>query len=557
MLSLLVFVKTLASQEPNLVGLHANLKSAKSDRQKTRIYNALSQYYADVSPDSSFLYAKKALDRSIFNDPVQAALAQRSIGHVFYLQGAYDQAIKYFYDALKAFEKARNVGEEARTLLALGLAYEMSKSNNKALIYFKKALSKFSVDEHQASIAETFASIGHYFEKKSDYDSAFFYQKAALDLYQALNDPRGLAFVNGNIGSIYEDLSQYRLAHEYFYKAAKYDSVTGNYAALVVSLNDIGDIFRKRQSYDSGLFFTKKALVLAKEMDLTYQIRSAFRDLSKSYNLLGDLSKAYAYQDSVYELQESLFSGQIANQIANFETLYETQEKDNEIAILESKQRAEKQVSNFLLFGAIGLAIFTILLLYQERKSRRKENLAHKASKALDVEKLKNIELQQKALETALENKRLKEEQFHHELEARSQDLTTKTLHIIQKNRLLNDLRMQLKSLEKETRLKKSALTKLCGSIDQSFQFDKEWEEFQRRFDQVHVDFLDRIQQKYPNLTPTEIKLCSLTRLRLASKDIAAIMGVTTDSLRISRYRLRKKINPRSEQKLKDFLVDF
>jgi len=44
------------------------------------------------------------------------------------------------------------------------------------------------------------------------------------------------------------------------------------------------------------------------------------------------------------------------------------------------------------------------------------------------------------------------------------------------------------------------------------------------------------------DLSSTELRLCALIKLNISSKDIAVMMGITQDSLRVARYRLRKKL---------------
>jgi DNA-binding CsgD family transcriptional regulator len=57
------------------------------------------------------------------------------------------------------------------------------------------------------------------------------------------------------------------------------------------------------------------------------------------------------------------------------------------------------------------------------------------------------------------------------------------------------------------------------------------------------------------NLSPAEIRLCCLLKLNLPSKDIAAILSISPDSLRIARYRLRKKLNLDAKANLNTFLL--
>ncbi len=542
----------------NNVLISTSSNSANTLSVQLRSLNGLGNFYTSTDPDSAFYYAKRALDEALESGNLhQQAQAQRTIGQVFYLQGAYDNAIAYLTDALAKFSQLEMKAETGQTLLSLGAAYQFHNLWAEAIKEYKRARSIFEQLADSTGMAETYGVIGHYFEKTAQADSAFYYQYKALQLYEALDDPRGKAIIYDNIGSVYEDLGQFDKAFEYFLLSAHYDSLCNNLPALVNTLNNLGDTFRKRGKVAEAVAYTNLALHLADSLQLNYEVLSAYHDMAKVYRSNGQLSLALSYYDSAYEFSQELFNSQIAGQIANFQTLYETQEKEQAIARLEAGKRIDRQAKNSLVIGGLGLVFFTALVAVQERKRRNKATEALKAQKALSDERIRNIELEQQALQAQLENKRLKEEQFYLELEARSQDLTAKTLHIIQKNRLLKDIREQIDQLEKESKMKAEVLEGLSNSIDKGFRFDTEWEHFQDTFNQVHDDFTLRIRSQYPELTDSDIRLCSLIRMGISSKDISTLLGINTDSLRVARYRLKKKLRLRHGLKLKEFLAEY
>lgn len=548
----------LAQIKSNNVLIPTSSNSANTLSVQLRSLNELGSFYTSKDPDSAFYYAKLALDEAADqNDDYNYALAEKTMGEVFYLQGAYDNAISFLTDALRKFEGLNKRVEFARTKLSLGAAYQFHDLWEEALKEFHDARDLFLSLNDSSGLAETYGVIGHYYEKTAQADSGFIYQDKALAIYQSLQDERGLAIIYDNIGSIHEDLGDFKKAYSYFLLSAKYDSLSNNWPVLVNTLNNLGDTYRKRGQLNESVAYTNKALFLADSLNLNYEVLSAYHDLAKVYRAHGEANLALTYYDSAYEFSQSLFNSQIAGQIANFQTLYETQEKQRAIEQLEASQKIEKQTRTTMIIGSVTLIGFVALIAFQERKRRNKATEALKAQTALSDERFKNIELEQKALKAELENKKLREEQFYLEIEARSQDLTTKTLHIIQKNRLLNDLRDQINKLQRETKMKTEAVSKLTRSIDKGFQFDREWEQFQDSFDHVHDDFSHRIKKEFTQLTDSEIRLAALIRMGIASKDIATILGISTDSLRVARYRLKKKINPKGSQKLKEFLVEY
>ena len=70
----------------------------------------------------------------------------------------------------------------------------------------------------------------------------------------------------------------------------------------------------------------------------------------------------------------------------------------------------------------------------------------------------------------------------------------------------------------------------------------KAWEEFEYRFQQMHNGFYDRLNQRYPNLTLNERRLCALLLLDMTTKEISDITGQSVRAVNLGRIRLRGKL---------------
>ena len=82
------------------------------------------------------------------------------------------------------------------------------------------------------------------------------------------------------------------------------------------------------------------------------------------------------------------------------------------------------------------------------------------------------------------------------------------------------------------------------------------WEQFAAHFDEINNDFVKKLKTKFPNLTSTDLKVCTYLQLKLASKEIAQLMNITIRGVEISRYRLRKKLQLSPGQTLTVFLSE-
>jgi DNA-binding CsgD family transcriptional regulator len=193
----------------------------------------------------------------------------------------------------------------------------------------------------------------------------------------------------------------------------------------------------------------------------------------------------------------------------------------------------------FLAAVATGILVFS-----RQRLKIRKE-------KELRATQQRVFSTAQALTESELHNSKLKEEKLQSELAFKSKQLTTYTLNLVQKNRILNEIRSSIHEIvnhaDNGAAGKFQSISKL---IDHSFKLDKDWEEFKMYFEQVYTDFFVDLKKNYPDLTPGELRLCAFIKLNLSLKEIANILGISPESVKISRHRLRKKMNLSSDQDL-------
>ena len=100
-------------------------------------------------------------------------------------------------------------------------------------------------------------------------------------------------------------------------------------------------------------------------------------------------------------------------------------------------------------------------------------------------------------------------------------------------------------------------LSRLQYMISHSFNLDKDWDDFRIYFEQVHHRFFQELQARFKDLTAKELRLCALMKLNLSSKEIATILGISVNSVKMARYRMRKKIGVNSETDLTCFMINF
>jgi len=521
----------------------AELLRLKDEKQKSRVLNDLAAELLNNAPDSAFKYARQAQKIALkLEQKDELARSFMISGNVFYNQGIFSRAIEDFIKALQHYQITNNKKGLAEIHQDLGLAYHYSKKPDVALIHYRKSLSLFQGLNDETGVAGTLSYIGHIFEKNLQYQKALEYQQKALKTYEKLNNNAGIAKVMDDIGSIYEDWQDYGKAFQYFSKALEINLRIDNRIAAIIDLNNIGDIYQKQGKYAEGLSYTFRSLELSRKLHQKYQLRSAYRDVSQTYFFLKDYQKAYAYLDSSYTIYGEVYNVETAQQIAQMQIIYETQEKDKEIALLETNKRFNRLLIYIFIGVIIIICCFSLVIFNRQR--------------LLILKNKKILEQNQRIYATELENTQLKEQKLQGELEMRSRELTGRTLLIIQKNEILVELldKIQL-TLRKKDEEKDAELKKLIRLIEHSTQLEKDWNEFKLAFEQVHGEFFAKLQEKYPDLTSGELRLCALLRLNMDTKDLITTLGISQDSLRVNRHRLRKKLSLSQGDSLTHFIM--
>lgn len=487
-------------------------------------------------PDSAFITARKILeDSENINYNLGVANSYHLLGEVFYHQGFYQEALKNLLDAEKIYLEENREDEMAENLNQLGLVYYNIRQPDLALTKHEQALKIYEKTNNLKGVAYSYGCLGRLHEKKSQYPVALEYQTKALEYYDKVNDKRGRATILENIGSIHEDLEDFTKAHNYFTDALKLNEDIGDSLSMIVNLNNLADGYRKTGRNDEAIVLSTKALQMALRMKDQYQIVSAYKDLGKVYNQAGRYADAYDNLEKGRVLYEEIYGEETRRQVALLQTLFDVERKNNEIQVLEASERLNTVVKVALIFGLVLLVLLGGTVISRQRLKSKQDT-----------------ETMQNELATA----HLHEKQLQDELENRSKSLTAHTLHIISKNKMLEDLRTKLQEMSKEDmREQRKQILSLIKLIDQNFVQDKDWDDFRNIFEQVHGDFLEKLQKRSGDLTSADLRLASLIRLNLPSRDIATILGISQDSLRISRYRLRKKLTLTQGDSLSTFIL--
>ena len=97
-------------------------------------------------------------------------------------------------------------------------------------------------------------------------------------------------------------------------------------------------------------------------------------------------------------------------------------------------------------------------------------------------------------------------------------------------------------------------IREIYNKIEKSFNLKKEAKALLKQIELKEKDFIKRLKKQFPSLTANEQKHCLLIRTGLSYKEIASLMEISVNGVKIARNRLRKKLELNGEQKTSDFI---
>ncbi|MCF6222768.1 MAG: hypothetical protein L3J34_03465 [Flavobacteriaceae bacterium] len=159
-------------------------------------------------------------------------------------------------------------------------------------------------------------------------------------------------------------------------------------------------------------------------------------------------------------------------------------------------------------------------------------------------------ELKEKQLQLAeLEKIRLNEE-----LQFKSMDLTNFGIEITKNRAFIQSLQTKLIKIKSLTKSDSIDFNEVLKSLKSRLIINKDLNYFNGNVEKINHAFNTKLKESYPSLTSNEVHLASLLRLNLNTKEIAIIKNVSPDSVKVLRYRLRKKMDMKTSINLSEFL---
>lgn len=465
-------------------------------------------------------------------------------------------AVSYIYrqDYKKAIDKLQGLVEPAKRLkntksllevyFNLSTIYAEIGDNEYALYLLKKAQSLDDNLDHRMS-GSIYSSIGGIQSNTNQTTEAIGNYKKAIQHFEKINFAIGLLYCHSALSIIHQERNEVQLSLHYMEKVQsankmlKQPLIQGLYYLTKSKIN------QKRGDFSSALKYSDSSLVLSKQLSDLSRQKEAYEIKASIYEDQNDRVNGYTYLKLAKTMSDSIARTLNVDEQKNKTLLAELKmvEKDGQLAKKELIISKQDQRNNRTIYFSI--VIFSVLVSLAVVVFLRQKLLKSKMSNELAEKRVELERLQKRMFEDELTKEKEISQNLKGEIETKNVRLQELALEITEKNKRLTTLNQEEKT---------DANSTIVREIEKLILSPEELNYLNAEIQLLENNFQNKLKLQFPTLSDYDLELSTMIKLGLTSKEIASIMSIESNSVDVSRYRLRKKLGIQKGVDIADFL---
>ncbi len=483
---------------------------------------------------------QELLHENTANTPFYLAQLQYAKSLCRLTQGNYADAFTMALNSLEYFQKQKDSLFISKSLLLLGRVYSVIESWEMAQDCFSQGLQY------------TNPSRKEYYQTKSNLYYIYFQLKAPINIIDSLQqlsyelELKGTEFMEMiiinylNMGSIYDAQQEYDKAYIHYKQAQEKVCKIDNKLILISLYQNMGSYYiscqNTKKAYENFLI-AKKLAYNTKNPNLIAVILPGMSLIHEQRHRM-DSAYYYLKEYNSVKIKNLQNSNLIEAYQAYVSFFLEASKKEIIIKDQELKLNQRRYIVTIISGICILLIITSLLVIFKQQQRYSRQQALLQAAE--------NRELEER-LEADKRIRQLQEER----IESHVRELSSFSLALSSKNNILQQIGKLIEKLPGDP----SAIEEARQIIKNNLNINKVWSSFMVHFDKVHPDFFNRIKCYSEEFSENDLRLCAYLRIGMSTKQIAQMLNVSPESIRMHRYRIKKKFGLEDDDKsLDDFI---
>lgn len=437
--------------------------------------------------------------------------------------GDYQLALDKISKAYQKAEKSEDKKSLAKVLNTFGLIQWRLGNNAGAMDSYEEAAKIAKKEKMFRLLGLTFTNRGLIFKDQENLEAALSHNQKAIELFKKHNNYRELAIAQNNQGQIFKNKKRYTIAKKFYLQALENYEKAEYANGAAATYHNLSQIYMWQHHKEIALEAAKKSLVLGLESKSDVRITEAYLRISETHEYFNQSDSALKYFKIYNHYNEALVVSEQTKTLAISQAKLGSEVKSLQIENLKKEQELAQNKIRF-----VGIVILILLL----------------AATFFVYRYLLKVRFNKQNLEMELRNS----EKI---IEVKERELRAYILDLTKKNSIIKKLQNHYKPPTSNETQKDADLSHL---LQQKILTEEDWENFKTKFRAIYPGFFQRMKQFDISLTEAEIRLIVLLRLNLSGKEMAKILGISPQSVRVCKMRLKKKLQQEGFGAVEDFL---
>jgi signal transduction histidine kinase len=353
------------------------LMQSKSHFRHGEFHSSLAKALEALNMTKSYYYAPQYVDVLI------------QIGEAYFDLSDFSLTGKYLFNALTLSESMGLDHRIAAINNDLAWLHKVESNYTESLKRADQAQVIYQKLDDRNGVSECYNVRGLVHFETGKHSMAIKEFNQALAIRESIQNPEGVSSTLFNMAEVYEALNKNEEALALLQRVASIEVKIGNKPYLVMTYLAISRGYLKLGKFQEALLYLKKSDGMSGQDNSKIIKRDIAIGYADYYESKNDFKSALAYQKIVAELNDSIFSRNNSDKLAEYEALYNLDKKDNEIKRLNQQQQIQatqiafqrSQVSKrnitiaMVVIVAVALTVISLIFyssyLAKERSNRK------------------------------------------------------------------------------------------------------------------------------------------------------------------------------------------
>jgi signal transduction histidine kinase len=302
-------------------------------------------------------------------------------GDKLYKQNKYDLAQKKYLQVIQLAGSENNFAVKAKASLSLARCHYFLYDHQASYKWTYDALYTIKKYQIDSLLPEANYFLGVLYIEDENIDSAEKYSFKAIELMLSEKNYAGLSQTYSTLAELHLNTGRsIQTIEKMILNAEKYAALSHDKGMMAFAYSKRYNFnFFLKKDYKEALKYITQAERLYVETGSREAILNAYRGKAECLIMLGD-TLARTYMLKWFDFKDSVLQAEKAANIAKYETLYETEKKEEQNIELHRKNELNElkiQAKNRILVMMIVVFLFFVLLilfLYNRTRLRKKQN---------------------------------------------------------------------------------------------------------------------------------------------------------------------------------------